>query len=185
MIETLRNTISHGLYKFTGRLVVETDTNAEKPKRPFLSYKFTITRMNVGEGGVRGHRFDTSNDPKFKHDYIESLEFQPYSVISIQAHADSVLESQTLALQAWEWFKLMGDMPFEDVNAVVVDVGNITDRSVYLVDGFEFKQGFDVRIRWLHHFENRIPNIEQFTINGKVHKTKFAQDFDTNEIKGE
>lgn len=168
MIKTLRKLMVKGIHQETGRMLVATDNNYTKPAYPYYSYKFTTLRQNVGEGGVYKEGFDKSTDPKFKHDLVTTLEFQPKVVMSFNAYSNDLVEAQDEILKAWEWFKLKGRRLLSKENIVVVDVGNIQDRSTYMVGAYEFRQGFDVEFRVLHQFSDRSETIESYTINGKI-----------------
>ena len=168
MIQTIRKTIVSGLNKYTNVLVVDTDNPNEKPKYPFLSFKITTMRQNQGKGGSRNTRFEKSLDENFRHDVVESISFQPYMVLSISAYSNNVVESQELAFKAWEWFKFVGKYALEEINCVVVDTQNVQDRTTHIVDFYEYKQGFDVSIRYLHEIERRTETIEEYEIKGEM-----------------
>jgi hypothetical protein len=178
MIKTIRNKVVKGLHDFTGCMVVDTDNNHKKPEYPYISFKFITTRRNSGEAGVRKQEFKESLDPNFDVDYVTGIEFQPYAIISMQCYSDDVLDSQELAMKCWEWFKLNGRFDFEDINAVVVDITDIQDRTVLRDISYEYRNGFDVRVRYLHEFEHRHETIEEYTVHGKVGRKEFT-------VKGE
>lgn len=168
MIKKLRKTLIKGIADETGLLVVQTDNNFKKPKYPYYSYKFTTMRQNTGEGGVYKEDFDKSLDARFKYDVVTTLEFQPKVIMSFNCYSDDEFEVEDYILKAWEWFKLKGRRILSDENIVVVEVGDITDRTVFLVDNYEYRKGFDVEFRVLHEFSDRSETIENYKINGKI-----------------
>lgn len=168
MIKKLRDTFVKNLHEDTGLLVVDTDSNHKKPMYPYYSYKFTTLRQNVGEGGALREDFDTSTDPKFKYDVVNTLEFQPKVVMSFNAYSDDLIDCQDAILKAWEWFRFRGRRLLSYENIVVVDVGDIQDRTVHLVGAYEYRQGFDVEFRVLHRMTDRSETIESYKINGKI-----------------
>lgn len=166
MIKDLRDLFVKGIYEDTGLLVVPTDNPNKKPKYPYFSYKFTTLRQNIGEAGVFEDDFVKSTDKRFKYDVRTTATFQPKAIVSFNCYSDDLIDSQEQILKAWEWFKLKGRRILADKNIVVVDVGNIQDRSIVLVDNYEYRQGFDVEFRVLHQFEDRIETIEKYKIEG-------------------
>lgn len=166
MIKNLRDLFVKGIYEDTGFFVVPTDNPNKKPKYPYFSYKFTTLRQNIGEAGVFEDDFVKSEDKRFKYDVRTTATFQPKVIVSFNCYSDDLIDSQEQILKAWEWFKLKGRRILADNNIVVVDVGNIQDRSIVLVDNYEYRQGFDVEFRVLHQFEDRIETIEKYKIKG-------------------
>lgn len=166
MIQKLRNLIVKGLKEDTGLICVDTDNPHKKPSYPFFSFKFTTIRQNVGEAGVYEDDFVESLDKRFKYDVRTTATFQPKTILSFNCYSNDLVKSQEQILKAWEWFKLKGRRLLAHNNIVVVDVGNIQDRSIFLVDNYEYRQGFDVEFRVLHQFENRTETIEEHKIKG-------------------
>lgn len=168
MIETIRNQIVKGLYEHTGCLVVNTDNNERKPEYPFISYKITSLNLPSGEAGAYTFNYSKSKTEGFNYDLIEDIELQPQMVISLTVYDKSLAEAQELALECWEWFKLVGRQNLKDINVTVVEVSQIQDRTTHLVDYYEYKQGFDVNLRWLHKFNRQVANIETYKIEGGI-----------------
>lgn len=165
MIMTIREVIVSGLRGYTGLTTIDTDSNIRRPAYPFYSFKFTtLLQKDKGEGNFL-YDFPKSLDPKFKYDFRETYQHQPYYVISFNAYSDSLIECQDKIQRAWDWFKQAGYQDFKDKNYVVVDVGDISDRSVFKDVTFEYRYGFDVRVRYLHEIERRSETIESYKIN--------------------
>ncbi len=165
MIMTIRKVIVSGLKGYTGLQAIDTDSNYRRPEYPFYSFKFTtLLQKDRGQGNYL-YDFPESLDPNFKYDYRETYQHQPNYVISFNAYSDNLIECQESIQKAWAWFKQAGYQDFKDKNFVVVDVGNIADRSIFKDVSFEYRYGFDVRIRYLHEVERRTENIETYKIN--------------------
>lgn len=167
MIKTLRQLVVKGMYEDTGLVVVDTDNSHKKPPYPFYSFKFMTLRQNVGEDGVESRHFEPSLNPNFKHDYIEEITFQPKVIMSFNAYADDIVACQEWAYKAWEWFRFQSRQLFAENNIKVVIVGNMTDRSIYIADYYEYRVGFDVEFRIVHRIENRTETIEHYKFNQK------------------
>lgn len=168
MISKLRNAFVRALYEDVGLPIVITDNNHKKPEYPFYSYKFTTLRQNVGEAGVYKETFEKSLDERFKYDVVNTVEFQPNVIMSFNSYSLDYEECEYYAFKAFEWFKLRGRRLLSYENIVVVDVSNITDRTIMLVDNYEYRMGFDVTFRVLHEFSDRFENIDSYKINGKI-----------------
>lgn len=165
MIITIREVIVTGLKGYTGLKTIDTDSNYRRPEYPFYSFKFTtLLQKDRGQGNYL-YDFPESLDPNFRYDYRETYQHQPNYVISFNAYSDNLIECQESIQKAWDWFKQAGYQDFKDKNFVVVDVENIADRSVFKDVSFEYRYGFDVRIRYLHEVERRTENIETYKIN--------------------
>lgn len=164
IITKLRQLIASNLSKDTGIMVVHTDSNAPRPEYPFYSYKFTTVRQNQGESGNLKRSFEKSEDTHFKYDYVETLEFQPKVIMSFMCYAKDVEDCEKISYKAWEWFRLKGRRILANENIVVVNVGDIQDRTTLLITNYEYRQGFDVEFRILHEFEDRMETIENYKI---------------------
>nr|DAS84191.1 MAG TPA: tail completion protein [Caudoviricetes sp.] len=168
MIKKLRETFVKELNEETNLLVVQTDSNNKKPKYPYYSYKFITLRQNTGEGGVLKESFESSLNQNFKYDMVSTIEFQPKSIMSFNAYSDDLEECEEAVIKAWEWFRFKGRRILSDANYIVVNVGNITNRTVLLGEDYEYRYGFDVEFRALHEFSDRSETIEEHKINGKI-----------------
>ncbi|UHR03262.1 hypothetical protein LV469_02940 [Peptoniphilus sp. GNH] len=168
MIKKLRESFVKELNEETNLLVVQTDSNHKKPKYPYYSYKFIILRQNTGEGGVLKESFESSLNQNFKYDVVSTLEFQPKSIMSFNAYSDDLEECEEAAIKAWEWFRFKGRRILSDYNYIVVNVGNITDRTVLLGEAYEYRYGFDVEFRLVQEIKDRTETIESYKIEGGI-----------------
>ena len=168
MIQKIRELMVKGLHEYTGLIAIDTDNPNKKPKYPYFSFKFTTIRQNIGENGAYSYDVVESLDSKFKHDVLEKATFQPHVVISFNAYSKDLSECQEKTLKAWEWFKVVGRGVLSNNNIVIVNVGNIQDRSIHIVDHYEYRQGFDIEIRVLHEIESRSETIEKHKMEGEI-----------------
>jgi len=167
-ISEITKVIVSGLNKYTGLTVVETDNPHNRPAYPYLSYKITNLRHQINEGGEHERYFDKSLDDRFKYDYIEAVKYEPYIILSINAYGDSTISAQGSAINALHYFKHAGYYDISRVNAVVVDTTDIIDRTVFEVDKYEYRYGFDVRIRYMEEITRRIETIEEAITKGEI-----------------
>lgn len=163
-MDNLIQLIKDELFDHTKRIVVDTDNIKEKPDYPFYSIKAITIRQDAGEAGNYSADFVKSLDERFKYDYLERLDTQPNAVISVDAYDKNGVRAAASAMDAFGFFKFAGRMKLEKENFIVVDVMNIEDRTVLNVDNYEYRYGFDVRIRYVHGIERRTETIETYTI---------------------
>lgn len=163
-MDNLIQLIKDELFDHTKRIVVDTDNIKEKPDYPFYSIKAITIRQDAGEAGNYSADFVKSLDERFKYDYLERLETQPNAVISVNAYDKDGVRAAAAAMDAFGFFKFAGRMKLEKENYIVVDVMNIEDRTVLNIDNYEYRYGFDVRIRYVHGIERRTETIETYKI---------------------
>lgn len=161
----IRNIIISGLYKDLEVIVVPTDTNAPKPEYPFLSYKFTTIFRSDAKNKL--YKTIPSIYEQFEYDVGVTVAQQPQMILSISSYSLDDGESADLANQARKWFELEGRQYLKDNGIIVVDITNIQDRTIQIVDNFEVRFGFDVRIRVYDETKTRIESIEKVNINIK------------------
>ena len=164
MINDLKNLIVNKINGFTGLTTVDTDNPNKKPDYPFYSMKFTsIKRDKVMQGNLY-EDFADSLDPRFTYDVLYTLERQPHAIISFNCYSDTLSETFDYIAKAWEYFAFYGYQTLKDNNFIVINVTDIQDRTLFDGVTYEYRQGFDVEIRFLHTMEERIENIETYKI---------------------
>lgn len=156
--------IKKELFKDTKRVVVDTDNIKEKPDYPFYSIKAINLLQSSGEYGNVSYEFTTSNDKRFKYDYLNTLEIQPNMVLSVNAYDKDPFDSMDVAYDAYNFFRFSGRLRLADNNFIVVDVSDVSNRTALNVDNYEYRFGFDVKIRYVHDIEARIETIESYKI---------------------
>ena len=168
MIRTIRKLFVKGLHDELGIITVDTDNNIKKPDYPYFSFKYTTLRQNSIEAGNKTYYFDKSENENFENDYVENISFNTKIIMSFNAYSNDILECQEVALKAWEWFKHKSKTLFSDNGIKVVTVGNIQDRTAFLVEEYEYRQGFDIEFRVIHSIENRNETIEEWKMEGEI-----------------
>ena len=163
-MDNLIQLIKDELFDHTKRIVVDTDNITEKPDYPFYSIKAITIRQDAGEAGNYSADFVKSLDERFRYDYLERLETQPNAVISVNAYGKDNTTASNAAMDAFGFFKFAGRLKLEKENYIVVDITDIQDRAILNVDNYEYRYGFDVRIRYVHSIERRTETIETYKI---------------------
>lgn len=160
----LIDVIKDELFAHTKKVVVDTDNNEKKPKMPFYSAKMLTLRQDAGEEGNYLHEFVDSEDKNYKYDYLEILESQPNAIISMMAYDRTPEEAMAAAYDAYSFFRFAKRRRLKEQGYVVVDITDIQDRTVLNVDNFEYRYGFDVRIRYVERLYSKAANIEKYTV---------------------
>lgn len=135
-IKEIQTAIVDGLQEVVKCPVIMANQVSPVPKYPYLS--FTITSLVV------------SNAKTWSVDAGGTF-FKPLSQIwSITIQSDKVMESNMLALAAYNWFSQTGNRYLSDNDIVVERVGNITNRDNLLSVEYEYRLGFDVTFSLMH-----------------------------------
>lgn len=140
--ELIRTTLVEGLSSFIGMPVIESDTAAEMPPYPFLTYNVTTSGISTGYPGMT--ILVDLDDDTVTEQYID----QPIMMVSINSYAIRKTVSIQNAMRAADWLNTTGhDVLKSKANTVVVDIGDIQSRDVQLGDEWERRNGFDVTLR--------------------------------------
>lgn len=82
-----------------------------------------------------------------------------------------------LAEHTRRWLELWGKYILEDNNLVIKNISGISDRTVFLVDSFDYKVGFDVTFRTMQTDEyRRIYQDKQTGVNYDIIETVVVND---------
>lgn len=165
-----RNKIIKGLYNHMGIMVVPQEQIPEKPKYPYLAYKFIVPYNQFAHQGNYTEKLVPSNNNRFEYDVEETLELQPQMTLSISAYCkgeeDGEMIAQETAIKAMQWFKHVGYQELSDINVVVVSIEAFGDRSTLMVDDYEHRIGFDVILRTTDSIRRRLETMEDIKIKG-------------------
>ena len=162
-MRNIKNSIVKGLHEHLQVEVVPTDTADRKPKYPYLSYKITTSlesdTFSLVDDIVESDSLD------FEYDVEVTRKEQAHFTMSINAYSDNDDVAHELAVKATNWFKFHGYFDLVNTNVAVVNVTSITDRTQQIVDDYERRYGFDVRIRAAMAIKKRIETIEEHKFN--------------------
>jgi len=166
------NAIIKGLHEHTGIIIVPSDTVDRKPDYPYISYKIVSAANNAETFSLTDEPIP-STDPRFEYDVLTTRTEQPYFSLSINTYSDCEIAAYGIANKARDWFTFHGDQFFVELNIVVVKTGNVSDRAHQIVDDFENRYGFDVRIRAARAISKRVEGIESYDLTNGTVKTVF------------
>lgn len=133
-VKAIRTDVTRALTTHTQKTVIVAEQDAPKPPYPYTSIKFTDVGQRVG-GTSRTMRGN-------KRVHKQNIEM----TLSVTNIAASVDDATNLAYAALAFFETKFHV-LSDVGIVVVRTTALTDRTTALEVGFEYKVGFDVRLR--------------------------------------
>jgi len=154
VIETLRKRI----LKDTQFLLIPADTTKAIPELPYGTIKLISSMIRDGEGqGI---------------EYIQDIQSKSYQVrderykqvLSFNIFAENEEVALNYAKTIHQWFIFFGRTFLQEQQIVVLKVGNIEDRTTFLLESYDYKQGFDVKIRVAEQFSQEIDYIDSIQI---------------------
>jgi len=92
---------------------------------------------------------------------------QYLTTISFNVYADKNETTIDNAIKLRQWFLFVGQDYLQDNGVAVVNVGNIENRTTFLVDSYEYKHGFDVQIRMTQTAEMPTEWFNKVTFKGE------------------
>jgi hypothetical protein len=159
MIDKIKSIITQ-LYRDTGLRVIQANTNASTPPPlPYATYNIIAPYIKERGNGNISVYID-GNDTYLKRD-------EQYKItISFNVYSDQNESTIDWAIKLRQWFLFLGSEFIRNLNIVVVNVGNIENRTVFLLDSYEYKYGFDVQLRLTDEQVKPIETIETITLGG-------------------
>lgn len=181
-IQKIKETIISDLFKSYDIRVVDADNDRRRPNLPYATIKTLSHSIVGGQAGNYKAEFVDSQSEDFKYDIKETLDYQPTATISMQAIGKDEEEAREMAGRLHDYFKFVGRPRLDGINATVVDVGDIEDRTIPLFDDLthDFKYGLDVKIRYLKIIERTAPNIEKYKMKGHIGRLEIEQEGEIN-----
>lgn len=164
-METVTKLIVKRLHEILNKPVVPTDNIGNKPGYPFLSYKVTTAR-SASDGGIIESELVASANPLFEFDIKETAIEQPTFAISFTAYAAAAFDASGLAQMALDTLKHSLYYELKDVNAVVVNIEAVGDRTIQIVDHYEYRYGFDAIIRITTQTSRIVETMEEIKLGG-------------------
>lgn len=142
------NDIVRGLHIYLGKPVIRGNQSAPRPPYPYIQYVPLVETLDEGTG----------------NESQQGLELQNKMSISFTAFASNPNEAYLLAKKAHVWFKYVGYDYLVRNQIAVVDALTIETRDILEVNKYEYRQGFDIVIRFAEFLESDDNWIEFYTI---------------------
>ncbi|AJI24885.1 hypothetical protein H8R29_23550 [Priestia megaterium] len=138
-IATIKEMIAQ-IKKDTGLQIIKGNTINPAPPLPYGVYNITSPYIKGrGQGAVVEYIEDDTAFQKRIEQYKYTISFSFY--------AEDVETTMEKAFQVHQWFLFLGQEFIEEKNIAIAMLGNIEDRTTFLVEHYEYKHGFDVQFR--------------------------------------
>ena len=149
--------LNNQLRKDTGINTVRANQVGDLPTLPYGVYNVTSPYIkDTGHGNTIYLNVPEGMQEKLTEQFKSMLSFNLYGV-----NTETTID---LANQVRRWFLFFGEEYLSDNNIVVVSVGNVEDRTTFLVDSYEYKYGFDVQLRMTEEQLKAIDYFDQVVI---------------------
>lgn len=159
MIETIKNMIAKA-YQDTGLRIIQANTTAPKPPLPYAVYNITAPYVkDRGQPNMTPQERDGELYLNYEEQYLTTISFNVY--------ADKNETTIDNAIKLRQWFLFVGQEYLQDNGIAVVNVGNIENRTTFLVDSYEYKHGFDVQLRMTQTVEMPTEWFNKVTFKGE------------------
>jgi len=133
--------------------IIRADQTGDVPALPYVTYKIISDRKGVGRESVE--HIDGENQ------LIEQRSQERNATISFNVYGTSHDNAYEMAKQLRKWFEWRGSLFLEEINIALVSVSTVDNRSVFLVDAYDEKYGFDVIIRYIDSDEFEIDYFDK------------------------
>jgi hypothetical protein len=158
MIEKIKSIIVQAI-RDLGFEIIPANTTKPKPPLPYGTYNIIAPYVKEGGSGNISVYSDGGNTYQKRHEQYKIT-------ISFNVYSDTNESTIDLATKLRQWFLFLGSDFIRDQNVAVVNVGNIENRTVFLVDSYEYKHGFDVQLRLTDEQVRPIETIDNIELGG-------------------
>lgn len=149
LIKAIRIQASTGV----GLTIIRADQTGELPDLPYATYKIISSRKGTGRKNIE--HIDKTDL------LIEQRSEERNTTISFNVYGTSHDNAYETAEVLRKWFDYKGDESLEQLNVSIVNIEDVTNRSVFLVNAYDEKYGFDVIIRYIDSDELEIDYFEK------------------------
>lgn len=163
-IKAMRVALHKHMQAKHGAPVIFADLNADAPPKPYVTLKLSYTQPETFN--EREDEFYSEGDTLKKgwhkrKTVYEKVRFE----VTVYDKGDNFglnLKSYEIAQTLQDWFSTYGERFLERNNIVVTNVSDIVDKSVHIVDSYDYKVGFSFTLR-LTHEKIEVPLYQEGT----------------------
>ena len=159
-IRDMRNAIVKGLYAYLNLIPIPIEELRPKEPYPYITYNFISPYIPFKGQGNYSQSLVPASDERFEHDVEELIYLEPTATLSMNAYSKDKLEAQELALKVKDWFKHIGYQFLSDNNLIVVNIKAFGDRTIHIVEDYEYRIGMDIIIRFADEISVKYETIE-------------------------
>ena len=161
----VKDLIAIGINTDFSELFIEAEQVHKKPNYPFATFQVIMAHSNEYEhDNIKTERIPNTVDPNFNYDIRKTKVEQPQMTMSINAYSLSAEDANDLAQRIKDWLDFKGDIYLSSNNITVIESEDITQRDILIVDNYERRYGFDVRLRYSRDIDVTIETIENTSI---------------------
>ncbi|KZN96161.1 hypothetical protein AZI98_08845 [Aeribacillus pallidus] len=158
MIQKIKSIIVQAIEDI-GMEIIPANTTKPKPPLPYATYNIIAPYIKErGKGNLSVYQDGDSTFLKRDEQYKITVSFNVYS-----EENESTID---WAIKLRQWFLFWGLDFIQEQNVAVVNVGNIENRTVFLIDSYEYKHGFDVQLRLTNEQIRTVEAIENIDLGG-------------------
>jgi hypothetical protein len=158
MIDKIKSIIVQAI-EDVGFEIIPANTTKPKPPIPYATYNIIAPYIQErGKGNIFVYSDGENTYQKRQEQYKITVSFNVYS--------DTNESAIDLAMKLRQWFLFLGSDFIQEQNVAVVNVGNIENRTVFLIDSYEYKHGFDVQLRLTNEQIRTVETIENIDLGG-------------------
>lgn len=146
------------------RPVIMAEQSGRKPTYPYLAIKELVSYIPTGGR-------PSEYDEDLPEDIRRTSTTQPSISLSLTAYGNEFANTGELIQQAFDWFSFTGRQTLKDAGYVVAEIQSIMNRDSLIVEDYERKRGFDVRLRFVHTQSRIVEEIK--VVKGRVNDDPF------------
>lgn len=159
--------IIKGLEGYLSCPVIFAEQAAPKPPYPYVTIKELVSFIPASGQGV-------ISDEDLPEDIKRTSTSQPTMSLSVTVFGTDILETGELAQMTHDWFAFAGYRYLKEKGYVIADIQSIMNRDSLVVDDYERKRGFDVKIRFIHSRSRIVEEIK--VVKGTINNKSFTKE---------
>lgn len=132
--------------------------NNRIPSYPYITYNILNALTDDNFTGVMG---EIEEDDMV----LDTHTTQPNYILSITSYGNSQFQALDEIEKAWDYFKHTGYDELVKAGGAVVKQTDIINRSILLSDNYQYRYGFDVKIRRLKTIKKKEHWIEKSDVD--------------------
>lgn len=163
-IKAMRVALYNHMQAKHGAPVIFADLNADAPPKPYVTLKLSYIQPETFN--EREDEFYSEGDTLKKGWHKRKMVYEKVRFeVTVYDKGEGFginLKSYEIAQTLQDWFSTYGERFLERNNIVVTNVSDIIDKSVHIVDSYDYKVGFSFTLR-LTHEKIEVPLYQEGT----------------------
>lgn len=133
--------------------IIRADQPGGVPALPYATYKVIGDRDGTGRENI-AHMDESSV-------LIENREQERRTTLSFVVYGTNHDNAHETACNLRKWFEWRGEETLDLLNVSIVSLGDVKNRSVFLVNSYDEKYGFDVTIRYIEQDQYEVDYFDK------------------------